>query len=198
MSAKRFTNVADAAAHLADDPEMARKVTEEIERNELVAVLLENRVSKGLTQENVAESMGVDASTISRIESGNDRQLKWEDIAGYVNALKLRMNIMLDDPSWPAAERIKHCVFRIHDDLENLASLAHSVDGDEEITNGIARFYKDVLFNFLVGFKASHDKLSGLIKIPAPEAKPLAKKTETSALKSEELPPSTSLQTAGK
>lgn len=198
MSTTRFKNVADAAAQLAGDPEMSNRVTEEIERNELVSALLENRIAKGLTQENIASVMGVDASTVSRIESGNDRQLKWSDIAGYAGALKLRMNILLDDPSWPAAERIKQCVFKIHDDLESLVSLAHTVGGDEGITRGIDRFYKDVLFNFLVRYKGSYDKLSSVIKIPAPETKSLCKKSDNPTAKSEQAEPSTPLQLAEK
>lgn len=93
----RFDNVADAAAHLAENPEVATQVSKEIRRNAIVRTLLQMRVDKGMTQEQVAKAMGCTPSTVSRIESGGDRQLKWTDIAGYVSALDVQMHILFDD-----------------------------------------------------------------------------------------------------
>ncbi len=168
MKKTKFKTVAEAAAHLAEDPAVENRVTDEITRNEVVSALLEMRVAKGLTQEQIAKSMECDPSTISRIESGNDRQLKWEDIVGYVNALGVNMCFFFEDPSLPAAGRIKHLVFRIHEDLESLAELAKQVGGEDQIAKKIHQFYGEVLMNFLVKFKASHDKLSSIVKVNPP------------------------------
>jgi transcriptional regulator with XRE-family HTH domain len=166
MKTTKFTNAADAAAHLAGDPSIASEVKKEIARNEMVAALLQMRVSKGLTQEDIASEMGCDPSTISRIESGNDRQLKWSDVEGYLGALKIQMTILFEDPSRPAAERIKQCVFKIHEDLEGLAGLANEVGDDEQILNGINQFYRQVLVNFLSRFQESYTKLPPSLKVP--------------------------------
>ena len=166
MNTTKFKTVAEAAAHLAEDSTVEKRVKREISQNTLVSLLLEMRVEKGLTQEQIAEAIGCDASTVSRIESGNDRQLKWLDIIGYAGALKVQMSVLFDDESLPAAARIKQCVFKIDDDLKKLAQLAEQVGGDDKIAQEIDRFYKQVLFNFLSRFSENRDKLSAIIKIP--------------------------------
>jgi transcriptional regulator with XRE-family HTH domain len=162
----QFKNTADAAAHLAENPEVAQAVNREIQRNALVSLLLTMRVEKGITQEKVAESMGCDASKISRIESGNDTQLKWLDIVGYVKALHLQMSVLFDDESLPAAARIKQCVFKIDDDLRKLAQIAQQFGDDDRICEKINEFYREVLFNFLKRFNDNQEKLPNFINIP--------------------------------
>lgn len=162
----KFNSVAEAAAQLAGNPEIEKKVKQEIGRNSLVSLLLEMRVSKGLTQEDMAQAMGCDASTISRIESENDRALKWTDVTGYANALKVQMSVMFDDESLPASARIKQCVLKIDEDLKKLACLAEKVGGDDKIAQEINRFYKQVLFNFLANFSENHSKVQSIVKIP--------------------------------
>lgn len=162
----KFNGVAEAAAQLAGDPEVEKRVKQEIGRNTLVSLLLEMRVSKGLTQEDVAQAMGCDPSTVSRIESENDRALKWTDITGYAGALKVQMSVLFDDESLPASARIKQCVLKIDEDLKKLACLAEKVGGGDKIAQEINRFYKQVLFNFLVKFSENHDKVRAVVKIP--------------------------------
>jgi transcriptional regulator with XRE-family HTH domain len=163
-----FKRTSEAAAQLSGNPETARTVQNEIERNTLVAMLLTMRVSKGITQEQVAASMKCDPSKISRIESGNDSQLKWPDIAGYARALNVQMSILFDDESLPTAARIKQCVFKIDEDLQRLAHIAQKFDGNEKIGEKISRFYEEVLFNFLKRFSDNQERLTNFIKI-APE-----------------------------
>jgi transcriptional regulator with XRE-family HTH domain len=197
MNTTRFKTAAEAAAHLAEDPSVEGRVNQEIKRNEIVSLLMEMRVSKGVTQEQIANSMGCDPSTVSRIESiesGNDRQLKWTDIVGYASALKLQMNILFDDESLPAAARIKQCVLKIDEDLKKLAQLAEQVGGDDKISQEISRFYKEVLFNFLLRYVDNNAKLKSVINIPSkpaacppsptalPEAKPNSSPTQTPQL----------------
>jgi len=196
MNTTRFKTVAEAAAHLAEDPHVAKRVENEISRNAVVTALLEMRVAKGLTQEDIANSMGCDASKISRIESiesGNDRQLKWTDIVGYAAALKLQMSILFDDESLPAAARIKQCVFQIDNDLKRLAGLAKSLGGDDEISRGIDRFYKQVLFNFLMRFSEHHEQLRAIINVPAKAPQPCL--TESVPQRTPELVPETTQPT---
>ena len=87
------------AAALADNPSVEQDVQKEIQRNAMVSYLLSLRVSKGLTQEQVATAMGCDASKISRLESGNDETLKWGDIADYTSALNVQMFVLVEDPT---------------------------------------------------------------------------------------------------
>lgn len=161
----KFNNVADAAAQLAEDPSVSAEVQTEVLFSSMVSVLLNMRVAKGLTQEGVAKSMGCDPSKISRLEAGNDRQLRWMDIVGYARALKVDMSVIFDDSGLPAAERIKHCVFRIDEDLEKLGMLAKELGGEDEITKEIDRFYRQVLFNFLARFKRNSERLGAVLRI---------------------------------
>ncbi|HEV2208315.1 MAG TPA: helix-turn-helix domain-containing protein [Verrucomicrobiae bacterium] len=163
----KFNNVADAAAQLAEDPSVSAEVQTEVLFSTMVSVLLNMRVAKGLTQEDVAKCMECDPSKISRLEAGNDRQLRWMDIVGYARALKVEMSVIFDDSGLPAAERIKHCVFRIDEDLEKLGALAKELGGEDQITKEIDRFYRQVLFNFLARFKKNSEKLGAVLRISA-------------------------------
>jgi transcriptional regulator with XRE-family HTH domain len=165
----KFETTAEAATHLAENPQAGQAVKEEIFWNEMVFALLSMRISKGMTQEQIAECMKCDASKISRLESGNDRQLKWSDIVGYTNALNVQMSIFFDDETLPAAARIKQCVFRIDDDLKQLAQMAQQFDGDAKIAERIASFYQEVLFNFLKRFSENRERLSNFIRIQPKE-----------------------------
>jgi transcriptional regulator with XRE-family HTH domain len=165
MNTTNFSNVAEAAAALAGSPEMQQRVEREIVESSLVSALMSFRVAKGITQEQVAKVMGCDSSKISRLESGNDRNLKWMDVVNYTEALNVDMCVLFEDPSLPAADRIKHHVFRIHGALESLAALAKQVGGDDEIAKKIHQFYGEVLLNFLTKYKQSHDKLASVVKV---------------------------------
>lgn len=167
MNTTRFRDVAEAAADLAADQAVAARVNKEIQRNSIVSLLLELRVRKGLTQEQIAEAMGCDPSTVSRIESDSDRDLKWSHICGYVNALRVQMNVLIDDGSLPAADRIKQCVFKIDDDLKRLADLAREVGGEDEIAREIDRFYRQVLFNFFTRFSENYSAVRSVVRIPS-------------------------------
>ena len=167
---KIHESVSDAAAFLADDPKVKAEVEHETVRSSLVTALLHMRVQKGYTQKQIAEAMHCDPSKISKMESGNDASLKWIDIAGYLSAVGVRMNILFEDSQLPAADRIKQHVFMIHDLLERLADLAKEVDDDTGITDKIHQFYGEVLFNFLARFGDSYAKLSSVLQIPEAEA----------------------------
>lgn len=174
-----FDNVADAAAELAGDPKVKTRVRGEIHRNQLVTLLIQMRVEQGLTQEKVAESMGCNASKVSRLESGNDHQLKWVDILGYVEAVGAQMSICFDNESLSHAARIKQCVFKIGEDLNRLSALASECKDDEKMVEGINRFYREVLFNFLARYREGADKLAAFTVPPKPREIALQAKKAT-------------------
>jgi transcriptional regulator with XRE-family HTH domain len=156
-------------------------VRNEIQAGQLLSILVSMRVSKGLTQEHVAASMQCDPSTVSRIESGSGRELKWSDIVGYLGAMPdVHMSIMFDDQSLPPETRIKECVFQIDADLQRLAQMAQQFDGDEQISGKVNQFYKEVLFNFLVRFLKHRERLNNFISI-GPQNEPAALPDRTAA-----------------
>ena len=159
MEDLRFTSIGDAAAYLAGDEKVKQQVDEEICCSQLVNTLLQLRIEKGISQKELAKRIGWDPSKISRLEAGNDLQLKMGDVRQYLSALDVTMNMVFEDTSLPVAEQIKQHVFLIHEKLEELVKLAKQVDGDEVIINKIHVFCSEVLFNFLSRFGDSYKKL---------------------------------------
>ena len=163
-----FKDAAGAAAQLAGKPEIAEAVQREIRQSALVSFLVEMRMEKGKTQEQVAEHMKCDPSKISRMEAGIDSQLRLNDIIGYTTALGVQVAVMFDDSSLPVSARIKQCVIQIDKDLKKLVHMAQQHDGNEEIGNKISQFYQDVLFNFLVNYAENHERLRNFVPLNLP------------------------------
>jgi len=173
MSKKsKSSEAASLAALLAGDPAVEAKVEREIQLSTVITHLLSLRVSKGLTQEQVAQSMGCDASKVSRLEAGTDEGLKWMDMVRYSDAVGVDFRLTFEDRDLPAADRIKHCVFEIDTGLKQLAELAKTLGTNDGITQKIHSFYAEVLFNFLVRYKDSCDSIG--LTIRAPHAAPKA------------------------
>lgn len=105
--------------------------------------------------------MGVGPSKVCRREACNDKELNLGDVMLYSKALGVNMSVLFDDPSLLAADLIKHHVFSVHDLLEKLMKLAHTVGGDDTISGKIKQFYGEVLFNFTLGLGNSFSKLPG-------------------------------------
>ena len=146
--AHRSHSVAEMAADILDDPSAKERVEKLISNRRLIKQLVLQRHLKEKTQSEVAEYMRCDTSKISRMEAGSDQDLKLGDILGYLSALDMSVSMVLTDPTSPIADRIKQYVFRIDTLLKELSNLS-SLSGDEKITNGIHRFYHEVLFNFI-------------------------------------------------
>lgn len=186
MSKKsKSSEAASLAALLAGDPAVEAKVEREIQLSTVVSHLLSLRVGKGLTQEQVAQSMECDASKVSRLESGNDEGLKWMDIVRYSDAVGVDLRLTFEGRDLPAADRIKHCVFEIDAGLKHLAELAKTLGTNDDITQKIHSFYAEVLFNFLVRYKDSCDSIGLTIRPPhaTPKAAPNAAHAESKSKK---------------
>ena len=153
------------AASLTGDPEAVQRVAEHQTKTHFVRTLIDMRVAKKLSQRELAERMCVSASKVCRMEASSDESLNLGDVFLYLRALGMTMSVMFDDPALPAADRIKHHVFAVHDQLERLWELACQVGGDDEIPEKIKQFYGEVLFNFLVGLGDSYSKLPGTTPI---------------------------------
>ncbi|MCX6179156.1 MAG: helix-turn-helix domain-containing protein [Chlorobiales bacterium] len=155
----KFGSVADAAAFLAGDDAIKKSVEKEIEQSQIINSLLKLRMRRGISQTELSKSMGCDSSKISRMEAGNDLQLKIGDVMQYASALGVEMNMIFEDKTLPVTEQIKSHVYSIHEELEQLVGIAKQVDGDELIIEKINAFYGEVLLNFLLRFTDSHKKL---------------------------------------
>jgi len=147
------------AASLTGDPEAAARVAAHQVETRFVRTLINMRIEKKLSQRDLAKRMGVGPSKVCRLEASADRDLNLGDVMLYSKALGVNMSVLFDDPTLPAADLIKHHVFAVHDLLEKLRKLAHTVGGDDTISDKIKQFYGEVLFNFTLGLGNSFSKL---------------------------------------
>lgn len=157
----KATSTAMLAASLTSDPGAATRVETHQTETRFVRVLIAMRVEKKLSQKELAEKMGCSPSKVCRMEASADKSLNLGDVMLYAKALGVNMSVLFDDPALPAAERIKHHVFAVHDLLEHLVKLAHQVGGGDAISAKIKQFYGEVLFNFMRGFGNCYSKLPG-------------------------------------
>jgi len=174
-----FHSVSDAAAFLAGDEQVKALVEQEIAGSQIVNSLIQQRMGKKVSQKELAQRMGCDPSKISRMEAGNDAQLKIGDVTHYLTAIGVQMSMIFEDAELPAAERIKRHVFAIHEQLERLVDIAKQVDGDDSIIKKIREFYGEVLLNFMLRFSDSHQKLSIVSECTASHAVQTASESPT-------------------
>jgi transcriptional regulator with XRE-family HTH domain len=162
---KKNTTTAMLAASLTGDPEATARVVAHQAETRFVRTLIDMRIEKKLSQRDLAKKMGVGPSKVCRLEACADKDLNLGDVMLYTKALGVNMSVLFDDPALPAADRIKHHVFAVHDLLEQLMKLAHQVSGDDSICAKIKQFYGEVLFNFMRGVGNGYAKSPGAIPI---------------------------------
>lgn len=151
--------IAEMAARLTGDASMSDAVRKEAGNSALCNDLARLRVKEGLSQRALAKRMGVSASKVCRIESGPDSALSLGELSQYARALDCGITLGVNRPNRPAAEQIKEHILAVHRLLDELAELAKSVGAGDQIAQGIHKFYGEVLFNFLLRFGESAEKL---------------------------------------
>lgn len=182
---QKFNSAAEAAAFYAGDERFKKLVEEEMSQSEISYQLLQLRISKNVSQKELAKRMGCDPSKISRMESSSDLNLKIGDIKDFLSALDVDIKIVFEDKSIPAAEQIKNHVYAIHDQLDALVKIAKDVDGDDEIIDKIKIFYGEVLLNFLIRYKDSHQTLHTITESKRIEKKPATNPIHLEAMAAE-------------
>jgi transcriptional regulator with XRE-family HTH domain len=159
-------NAAKAAAILGGDPGAEQRVEKLVQQGQIAMLMADARVSRGISQRQLAKAIGCSASKVCKVESARDADLRIGDIVRHLSALGLETTVGFEDKSLPASVQIKRSVFLIKDKLDALADLAKQVD-DDEVVKGIHTFYVEVLFNFLAKFEDSHNRLCSAVPGPA-------------------------------
>lgn len=88
----------DLDARIARDPELARLLRQTINES-IGGSLREARDYAGMSQAEVAKSMGVSRSRISQIEATEGSSLSLDVLSRYANAVGCRLDIDLVDPN---------------------------------------------------------------------------------------------------
>ena len=156
---KAKRGVAKLGAELADDPEALGRIEELIDSHQLIRILTTGRIGRGMTQQEVAVRMGCNQSKVSRLEDGCDDDLSFGDLQLYLNAIDMSFSMIFHDSRASLQERTKQLVFAIHENLEKLADIARSEDGNDQAVEKINQFCGEVLMNFIVRYAQSYQKI---------------------------------------
>lgn len=176
MNTKTYTSVREMVMDI-HGPEGVKGMDAHAEATKIVEALTLARIDRNLNQRQLAAAMKCSPSKVSRIEDAADADLRLGDIVDYTSALGMRTVLQFDDPSLPAAERIKRNVYAIKDHLDALAALAAQQNDDQQLVAKIHQFYGEVLINFLIRFGDSCRKLPDIVvpETPKPPAVPIAR-----------------------
>ncbi len=107
----RFTTVEDSVRDLFGDDagQVLSGMEKARESRRIIGFLIQSRVTEGLRQCDIAERMGVSASTVSRMEDSVDADLRYGAIQGYLHALGMGFSFNAAVTGTPhRAERPSH------------------------------------------------------------------------------------------
>mgnify|MGYP000847092497 FL=1 len=176
---KRYASVRDLLRGEKVASDVQSKVEELRQETSLTEILANLRVAAGLTQEQVAERLGVSQSAISKLESGRDEDLTVGEIRKYAELTGQRIALMFGKPL-SHVEAVKVHALGIRQRLTALAALAHK---DEELEPAIQGFFGEAFFNILDILAKCHQQMPHkggvqlkveVIGSAAPSSKPAA------------------------
>lgn len=121
-----------------------RALSDHIRQRRIVSMLTTLRVTKGLTQADIATVMGCKQARVSKLESGIDADLKISDLEAYAKATKSEVTLMISDRGKSLAEQIKAHAFSIRNAFLKLVALAKK---DDMIARGVAEFHMQAFHN---------------------------------------------------
>jgi transcriptional regulator with XRE-family HTH domain len=116
---------------------------EEVHRQNVTNALAKIRLSKGLTQKEMARLLKCTQGRISKLETGRDADLRLKDLSDYAEATNVSLSVTIGKQN--CAEAIKHHLLTVKQHIDQLVSLD---DGnDAALTHGLQRFLDEVLWN---------------------------------------------------
>jgi transcriptional regulator with XRE-family HTH domain len=142
---RRFGSVAELMRVEGVSNEVQEKYREIADSTRVVMQLAMLRQKAGLTQEDMAQHLGVSQSAISKLESGSDDSLTLGEIKGYAQATGERFGVMFGKP-YTHVEAIKGHALSMKHHLTQLTQLARK---GEELEKEIQGFFGEAFFNVL-------------------------------------------------
>jgi len=140
---KSFTSLNEMLQDSGAQKELLHAV-EDVRHQQVTNALAKMRVTKGLTQKQLADSIGCTQGRISKLETGRDEDLTLKDVLDYARATETGLQIGIG--SQPTlVKAIKYHVFALKRHLDELIELANG--DDDGITKGIEDFLDEVVFN---------------------------------------------------
>jgi transcriptional regulator with XRE-family HTH domain len=130
---KTHTSTAEMLRSLEIDEEIVQEVETALTKSRLARSLSALRSSRGVSQQCIADELGLTQSAVSKIEKGFDESLTLRDIEAYARVLGFGVEVRFVKPM-TLAERIR-------DHSAQLSSLVHElvrkVKGDQSLSHGV-------------------------------------------------------------
>lgn len=142
---KRYDSIRDMVRDVSDSS-FASEFEEAARKRQIITRLMALRSARGMTQQDVAEKMDCTQSRVSKLEAGNDLDLRLGDFANYANSLKLDIELHLVKHGERSMDRIKRHAFAIQRELTRMTELAHK---DKDIADGVCDAHLETLVNLV-------------------------------------------------
>lgn len=155
-SKTKYASVADMVRSVSEDRQFADDFERRVNSRRLVKHLFALRSGKNMSQKDIAERVGCSQSRISKLESGNDEDLRLADLAAYLRALGLDLCLVFGQQDSTLVNKIKYHALAIKRLLTELGKLAQT---DERIAEGVAGFHGEAFFNLIKIFRDSAKEL---------------------------------------
>jgi len=116
---------------------------EDVHRQKVSNALAKIRLSRGLTQKEMAELLKCTQGRISKLETGKDDDLRLRDLSDYAQAARVSLSVTIGPQN--CAEAIKHHLFTVKQHIDQLVTLDNGKD--LALSHGIQRFLDQILWN---------------------------------------------------
>ena len=142
---RRFASVEEMMRVDGFSEEVQSKYNEIADATRVVTQLARLRQKFGITQEKMAEHLGVAQPTVSKLESGRDEDLTLGEVRAYAKATGERIGVLFGKPI-THVEAIKMNAGAMRHHLFELAKLARK---EAELKKEIQAFFGEAFFNIL-------------------------------------------------
>lgn len=157
-NSQEYGSVSEMLKGLHVEEGFANSVEDEIKNRDLATALIVLRHKAGLSQGHVAQKMGVEQGTVSKLERSTNSRLRIGDIQSYIAAVDARIAIFVMSGRPTLANQVKFHVLQIRKLLHQLAELSSK---DESLIEPVGHFFGEALFNMVKSIESASEKLSG-------------------------------------
>lgn len=153
---KQYASVAELLRDVVSDEEVHVEFSTLVARRQLIKQLITYRAVKGMSQEDVAAKMGCAQSSVSKLESANDDEVRLGTLRAYAKAVGCELAACPIPQDITPVERVKCHAFAIKRHTDDMAQLARK---DEGIAQGVTNFFVELVVNLVQMLSDSADRL---------------------------------------
>jgi transcriptional regulator with XRE-family HTH domain len=150
--------------NLSEDRAFADEFAKRLSNRQLVKVLTVLRTQAGLSQKELAEKLACTQSKVSKLESGDDADIRFGDVLAYTSAVSHEMRIFLVPKGQKIVDEVKMHAFIIKRLLDRMVQLAGE---DGAMTKAVADFLGEAAFNLIRIVGKAAARLPALPEEPA-------------------------------